>query len=336
MPTVLISGIPLPHFYNFQLNERATLAKTHVNEWRLPSELGFNSQLINTSMTSVDHQIEFNQPKHLSLKSFISYYYFSSSSSDDYLSEYFFYPHYKSTISVYQGSKVKWDEHGSENEPNAENEEVNTYFSHIVRNRFKVKTKGQFNKIGIVFNVLGINRFIKNSLCELAPDPVAIFDHFGEDFQEICRGIFNESSVERKVEILDDFFVSRLKPLPDPRVLKATDFFFQIEGNHSVEDVSSKMDMDRKTLYKLFKKHLCCSPIEFKRVVRFRDAVEQYMNSEDHLKLYQLAYDNYFYDQSHFIRTTEDLTSENPKQFFQSITKLGPEDTYWNFPDEEY
>ena len=273
---------------------------------------------------------EFVVPKHPMLNKLVSYYYFVDSNDSDYYNEFNFYPHYKTTLSIYRGAEVVWNNCSSQSKPTADPEKVNCYFSSIIKNRFNVQTVGSFNKIGVVFNVLGINQFIDCYLVDLVPKQIATFDYYGPMFKEVCEKVFREQSLSKKVDLLDAFFLTRLQKERDERIHKAVNLFFEFEKHPSIEDVASSLGVDRKTLYKLFKRHLCCSPSHFKKVVKFREAIEQYMSQEEKVKLCELAYDNYFYDQSHFIRTTEEFTEENPKQFFKGITKLGPSDTYWN------
>lgn len=245
-------------------------------------------------------------------------------------SAFYFYPHHKTTLSVYQGAEVEWNDCSSLSRSVPDSEKINCYFSSITKNRFNVKAQGSFNKIGVVFNVLGINQFIDCDLIDLAPDQIAAFNHFGPKFNEVCEKTFAAASLIEKVDLLDAFFLTKIRSERDERIHAAVNLFFEFEKHPSIEEVANNLSIDRKTLYKLFKKHLCYSPSHFKKVVKFREATEQYMNQEEKGKLCELAYDNYFYDQSHFIRTTEELTQEKPKQFFKGITKMGPSDTYWN------
>lgn len=275
---------------------------------------------------------EFVKPKPAALQEFISYYYFLRSDDVDFRTEFYFYPHHKTTISVYQGAEVKWTDCVSEAFP-CEEHKVNPYFSRIIRNRFNVISRGKFKKIGIVFNALGINQFIDCDLLELAPTQIVRFNRYGAEFEHVCEESFKAKTIEKQSEILDQFFLSKLERMRDDRIEKAVALFFKMEKNPSIEAVAQQMQIDRKTLYKLFKRHLGCSPSVFRRVIQFRKAIDQYMNQEEQIKLWELAYDNYFYDQSHFIRTTEELTDENPKQFFKGITRVGPQDTFWNFKD---
>lgn len=225
---------------------------------------------------------------------------------------------------------AKWTETSSCTVPVSDRDQINSYYSSIIKNRFNVKTKGSFHKIGIVFNALGFNQFISGHLIDLAPTQIVELEHFGNDFTQLCADVFATENLETKTNLLDSFFLSRLRTKRDVRIHEAVKQVFNLEKHHTIEDIAKLLQIDRKTLYKLFKKHLCCSPSTFRRVVMFREAIEQYMNKQEQIKLCELAYDNYFYDQSHFIRTTEELTDENPKQFFKGITKVGPVDTYWN------
>lgn len=277
---------------------------------------------------------QFSKSRHHALQQYISYYYFSHSEDDSYSNAFYFYPHYKTTISIYQGAKAEWTQSSSHTVPVADKSQINYYHSSILKNRFSVKTSGSYKKIGIVFNPLGFNQFIEGPRLDIAPNQIAQLHCFGLEFEHLCSEVFATSNIDDKTALLDSFFQSVLNTQRNELAEKAIELAFDLKTHRSVEDLANTLDIDRKTLYKLFKNHLCCAPSAFRRVIMFRKAVEQYVNTDEHIKLCELAYDNYFYDQAHFIRTTEGFTKKNPKQFFKGISKIGPADTYWTFGDK--
>ncbi len=273
---------------------------------------------------------QFARPANPLLKQHISYYYFCGSDSDSFKSQYFFYPHYKTAISVYKDSVRKWNKHSSVNYP-ANKDVINTYFARIYNKRFKSKAIGKYEKIGIAFEALGINHFIEGYLSDISGHLLSHFDHYGPSFLELCSEVFHTCHLETKVELLDNFFLSKYHSFKEDRIKRAVEYIFDLDNDYTTENIANLLQIDRKTLYHLFKKHLCCSVKEFKRVVKFRSALNQYLNSPQRVRLTQLAYDNHFYDQSHFIRNIANLTGTNPKLFFNSLTRIGNYDTYWNY-----
>ncbi len=195
-----------------------------------------------------------------------------------------------------------------------------------------VRLRGAFKKIGIIFYPLGINHFIEPTLSEVATnDRVSRFDHFGEDLLTISESVLQESIVEARCEILDSFFNKHFKGLEEERIIKAVSMILNATEIPRVNELADHLAISRKTLLRLFRKHLCFSVEEFRSVVKFRRALAAYEEAVRKPHLTHIAIENQYYDQSEFINHFKSLTGFNPKKFFSSTRQIQANGPHWTF-----
>jgi len=137
------------------------------------------------------------KPKDEVVAKYIDYYYFHMSDDVGFSRKFFFYPNYKHALTVYKGSDVSFTADSSLINPSNEKNVVALYSVNTEKN-FKVELNGVFNKIGIVFNPLGINHFLKQPLGEFWNRDLFKFEYFGSDFTALSQRVFNEPDADKK------------------------------------------------------------------------------------------------------------------------------------------
>jgi AraC-like DNA-binding protein len=76
-------------------------------------------------------------------------------------------------------------------------------------------------------------------------------------------------------------------------------------------------------MHQHFERYLCKTPAEFRKVIRFRKAVNAHRLLPAEQGLTRLSLLANYFDQSHMIRDFKELTGHTPKSFFRSISRLG-------------
>lgn len=265
------------------------------------------------------------KPKSDVLSKYIAYYYFNFSEEKNYTKSFVFYPHYRNSITVYKNSKMSFAENSSKVVPDKHLDFEITYTGIHPKSRTG-QIIAPFNKIGIVFQPLGINNFLIEPLSDvITENPKTNFNSFGNGFVSVLNKVYNTEDFDEKVTLFDSFFMQKVKPFQENRIIKAVDLMFK--GEFSVLEISEALNINRKTLLRIFNKHLNCSPKEFSNLVKFRKAINTYQEHKPALT--DLAYQNDYYDQSDFIKHFKKVTGFNPKKFFGNLSHLGTEDTFW-------
>lgn len=263
----------------------------------------------------------------------IAYYYFHTSVDPDFTNKFYFYPNYKHAITVYEGSDVSLTGEGSRVVP-ANDKKISSFYSINTDKNFKVELNGAFDKIGIVFNPLGLNHFMDEPLSSHLDRSISAFAYFGDDFLQVCHKAFREKNDEAKETLLDAFFRSRYCGFDEPVLKKALQLILNSNGSIRVEELSDELGANRKTLLRLFKKHLCCSVEEYKKLVMFRNALNYAQKAGEDTTLTDVALYSLYYDQAHYIKHFKSITKQSPKALLSKLTDLGShEEVYWNFED---
>jgi AraC-like DNA-binding protein len=197
----------------------------------------------------------------------------------------------------------------------------------------KVDLRGKLDKVTIIFKPLGLNHFINNPIKEIVGQPSSIFAEWDGDKYAGFLNAFYRTNVNRKrIVLLEEFLLSRYKTFAEATVLKEvlnhlTDF----ENERSVEEIARVVNLNVRTLNRLFGKHLGISPITFRKIARFRHAMKNRIYGERLKTLTEIGYESNFYDQSYFIKMYQKLTGNNPSKFFRSIEKLSDDRLVFSF-----
>ncbi len=241
-----------------------------------------------------------------------------------------FYPNYKHALTIYKNSDVTLGHHESIIRT-SKSEKYTQLYAVNTRDSFRVDLKGKFNKIGIVFNPLGINHFLKVPLCDIFTPPFSEFD-LGDIFTLTIQKVYDEADPEKKAGLLDDYFALNYVSFEEPVIKKALAEILNSNGAVRVEELSENLGVNRKTLLRLFKKHLCASVEEYKKLVMFRNALNYSQQAGDAATLTDVALYSLYYDQAHFIKHFKAVTRHSPKELLSKLTQLGSQEAvYWHF-----
>jgi AraC-like DNA-binding protein len=267
-------------------------------------------------------------PQHPALQGLVAYFYWHGADSPSFETRFTYYPHYRNAITVYIDSDVSFNDAGSEIKPGPRGAHQVLYSRNYER-AISVDIAGPFKKFGIAFEPLGVNAFLPRPLSAYAPLRVNAFNAFGAGFTElVCRAASDPSpDVLAGVE---SFLVSQLHDNRDPRILRAVKVMLKNEADVSVGDLSAEIGINRKTLLRLFQNHLCISPESYKKLIRFRNALNDYLSSDKKTTFTALALDHHYYDQPAFINHFKSITGDTPRTFFAKLQQYGEKDTYWS------
>ncbi len=258
----------------------------------------------------------------------IAFYFFSKSSGEDYPVEYTFYPHIFSTLAIYKDSKIQTSDYKSTVYKNPKNTLSPIFYGRAYEKSIDITIKEGFEKITIVFYPLGINSFIERPLSKISTEYFFEFKEWGNEFQPIAQKIFKEDSLQEKGRILDEFLIKKLNPFTNENLNSCLQLMLDSDPI-KVGEIADSIGINRKTLFSLFKNNLCISPNKFYKILRFRKAINQFVNYRDRSNLTDVSLESGYYDQSSLIKDFHTLTGNNPKAFFDYIERVGTEDTFF-------
>ena len=274
-------------------------------------------------------KIKFFKPKSEILQKYIEGYYFLTNTKADLPIEYYTFPNNYSIVSIIEDSEVLFSENIGvikEKKGHPLNSDLICHYKKPIKLRYE----GNINEITFYFKPLGLNAFLEKSLCHYTNDFFANFMPF-DDYKEIFAVILKENDLDKKIELIESYWLSKLKEFQHPFLHQIIEDLKDTQRDYSISDLAKKYSITRQNLTKHFESNLCKSPSDFKKIQRFREALKSQINNKSKNNLTELSYDMLFYDQSHLIKDFKSLTGLTPKKFFKNLSPQEDGQINWLF-----
>jgi AraC-like DNA-binding protein len=186
-----------------------------------------------------------------------------------------------------------------------------------------VRYEGAIHEITTLFRPLSINAFLPAPLKELAPGHFPSFAPY-PDFMEAMTGIYQLSSVAEQLKGIEDYWLSKYNGFQHPFLSSVLALLYKDDlDEQRIASICKVHGISRQTLHQHFERYLCKTPSLFRKILRFRRAMQHYKPEKFQSELSRLsALANYF-DQSHMIRDFKALTGYTPKEFFPGLSRIG-------------
>lgn len=234
------------------------------------------------------------------------------------------FPHYNTGLSFFKRATIKRHHQSIEISESTTNgihlEILGKYTSPVL-----IEYKGLIREISIVFKPMGINRFILDNYQSIAPNFTqeftnSVWCHFGE---ELFSG-------ENDLSKLESFLLSQFSENQELIAIEESLKLLE-NGNEqtTIDTIAANVGLTLKTFQRHFNKHMGCSPIEYRRICRFRNSLTSKLNSSELKNLTDITYEEGYYDQSYFIKEFRKLTNHKPKDFFKSTSKVDGDKIVW-------
>jgi AraC-like DNA-binding protein len=191
-----------------------------------------------------------------------------------------------------------------------------------------VTYEGKINEITTYFKPLGINPFITNDLRYYSEGTFPDFNPY-DDYKEAMRAVLSIKNNDEKIRKIESYWISKLKSFEDVLLENVlTEMMDTNNLNLSITKLSCKTGRSRTTINKHFDLHICKTPSQFKKIIRFRAAIQSHFQDNNKINL---SYNLDYFDQSHMIRDFRKLTGFTPKAFFSKIATLENGEIKWMF-----
>jgi len=132
--------------------------------------------------------------------------------------------------------------------------------------------------------------------------------------------LLNEPHLDNRLRLLNDYVFKLYDAAyadPNKGISFATRIIRNSKGLIALKNIQDELKITERTFQRLFEFHVGVSPRMFSRICRFHDAFQQ-LNQQRFDNLSDIAYDNGYTDQSHFIRTFREFTSYTPKEYLKN------------------
>jgi AraC-like DNA-binding protein len=146
---------------------------------------------------------------------------------------------------------------------------------------------------------------------------------FGEDGKKLGEEILNADATSERIQIIETFLFKQLanKKTIDNIVKSTVETIFNRNGQFSVNEFSNNNKIGRRQLARKFSSSIGLSPKQLAKTIRIQTTLKVLLN-EEITSLTDLAYENEYFDQAHFIKEFKEFTGLTPKEFFGDSLKM--------------
>jgi AraC-like DNA-binding protein len=188
-----------------------------------------------------------------------------------------------------------------------------------------IKEEGRQKRIVIVLKPLGINQFMNEPPGELLkinnPSLVPVSSFFSE-LKEFSTGPEMEQPLHKSAEIIEELLSERFKHFTNPILENAINEMDKADKLSKIEDIAYSVGASTKTMKRLFHKYIGLSPVEFRKIAQFRNALRNKLANQE-ASFTSIAWENSYYDLPYMIKVFKELTGISIKEFFSRLSYSG-------------
>jgi AraC-like DNA-binding protein len=187
----------------------------------------------------------------------------------------------------------------------------------------EVQPSGRTGIIAVRFHPNGAEAFLQYPVSELFNKAVSTYDILGKEGSELEEKILAAKDNRSRVEILQNYLISRLKKNNkyDYVIAACIKRIEQSKGLVTISSLSEQYNISTRHLERKFISIVGMNPKQFSRVIRFQNIL-RLMQSGQISNLTGIAFESGYYDQPHFIKDFRNFTGTNPLTYFNQEHQL--------------
>ncbi|GAB5531561.1 MAG: helix-turn-helix domain-containing protein [Roseivirga sp.] len=186
-----------------------------------------------------------------------------------------------------------------------------------------VEPAGDTGTFVVRFHPNGFLPFTTIPIKEMENKPVPLDSLFGKEGEDLEQKILKADDTLERIDIIESFLLSRLnnKKVIDQIVRSTIETISTANGQLSVNELSQQNNLNRRILARKFSSSVGLSPKQLSKIIRLQATLKTLLDQEVP-KLTDLAYENEYFDQAHFIKDFKEFTGLTPKEFYGDDLKM--------------
>jgi len=193
-----------------------------------------------------------------------------------------------------------------------------------------VEYEGPIDEIVIYFKPLGISSFLDQPLKHYAKSYFTAFDPF-PDYRESMSELVKDEDDEVRLQGLEAYWLTKYRDFEHHFLHDILDEMLADAGTFSIADAAARHGISRTTLNKHFDLHIGTTPSQFRKIIRFRNAMRRHRQDLPDQNLTHISHGAEYFDQSHMVKDFKALTKYSPKAFFSRLSVIEGGNINWVF-----
>jgi AraC-like DNA-binding protein len=158
---------------------------------------------------------------------------------------------------------------------------------------------------------------------EMENTAVPLDQLFGTEGEIIGKKVLNAKDTKERIQLIEHFLLNRLTDKKNiDNIIKLTvGTILNTNGKFSVNELSQQYNTNRRQLTRKFSSAIGLSPKQLSKTIRIQATLKKLLSKEV-IRLTDLAYENEYFDQAHFIKDFKEFTGLTPKEFYGDDFKM--------------
>lgn len=188
---------------------------------------------------------------------------------------------------------------------------------------YVIEPVGVTGSFVVQFKPNGFLPFTSIPIKEMENTAVPLDILFGKDGIKLSNQILNANSTSKRIKIIEAFLFKQLADRKNiDNIVKSTiETIVNTNGQFSINEFSKKNNINRRQLARKFSSTIGLSPKQLAKTIRIQTTLKALLN-EEITSLTDLAYENEYFDQAHFIKEFKEFTGLTPKEFSGDNLKM--------------
>jgi AraC-like DNA-binding protein len=138
----------------------------------------------------------------------------------------------------------------------------------------------------------------------------------GQKSKQLQEQLLNADTVERRISLLDNYISGLIAVSKNicPMIEYAANRISRNPSKSILGLVQKELFTTERTFQRLFEKNIGIAPGIYRRVCQFNNAFQK-LNNRNFNSLTDIAFENGYADQSHYIRSFKEFTNLTPKDY---------------------
>jgi AraC-like DNA-binding protein len=170
--------------------------------------------------------------------------------------------------------------------------------------------------IAYFFKPFALTSLFKVAAKALIKNPIDLCNWSPHKYNALKTQLVYADNTTRKIEVLDNLLIQQHEENQEVcKIIQyATEAIMQNPANEVLTEILTALKLNERTFQRIFKKYVGVTPTQYRRICQFQLSFEQ-LRSKKFGKVAEVAFDNGFADQSHFIRSFKEFTQTTPNDY---------------------